>query len=107
MESRLHAYVSHDVFLEVIYLFGKLFSLWHCSHRIVSAGYYGFCFIMPMPTPQPHLQYVQCFHYYCSNEKSIRARLLKCAGYIHNHNSARSFVRPLEQRVLYVETSNL
>ena len=42
-----------------------------------------------MPPPQC----VERFHCYCSNEKSILARLLKLAGYIHNHKilSGNSF----------------
>ena len=59
-------------------------------------------------------QCVEVFHCYRSNQKNIIASLLKFAGYIHNHKillgnifglmffrlSARTFVGPLEQRVL-------
>ena len=41
---------------------------------------YGFCFVTVPP-----LQCIDRFHHYHSNEKNIIARLLKFAGYIHNH----------------------
>ena len=50
------------------------------SGGIVSTGgYYRFCFVMPPP------QCVERFYRYRCNEKNIIARLLKFAGYIHNH----------------------
>ena len=53
----------------------------NCIHQIASGGYYGFHFVTLMPPPQC----VERFHRYRSNEKNIRASLLKFAGYIHNH----------------------
>ena len=53
----------------------------NCIHRIASGGYCGFRLVTPMPPPQC----VERFHRYRSNEKSIIARLLTFAGYIHNH----------------------
>ena len=84
-----------------------------------SGGYYGFRFVMPTTPPQC----VERFHCYRSNDKNLIARLLKFAGYIHNHKilpgnifglilknemaatrvfrlSAKTFAGPLEQRVL-------
>ena len=49
-------------------------------HRIASDGYYGFRFVTPLLP-----QCVERFHRYRSNEKNVIARLLKFAGYIHNH----------------------
>ena len=51
----------------------------YCVHRIASGGYYGFHFISPPP------RCVERFHRYRSNQTNIIARLLKFAGYIHNH----------------------
>ena len=85
---------------------------------MLSGGYYGFHFVTPLPP-----QCVERFHRYRSNEKNIIASLLKFAGYVHCHKilpvnifglilknkmsamgvfrlSARTFVGPLEQRVL-------
>ena len=93
----------------------------NCIHRIASGGYHGFHLVMPPLWWRP--QCVERFHRYRSNEKNIIASLLKFAGYIHNHKllpgnifglilknkmaatgvlqlSARTFVCPLEQRVL-------
>ena len=42
--------------------------------------YYEFHFVTPSPP-----QCVERFHRYHSNGKNIKASLLKCAGYIHNH----------------------
>ena len=58
-----------------------------CIHQIASGGYYGFCFVTPLPPPPlpPPLQCVETFHRYHSNKKKIIASFLKFAGYIHNH----------------------
>ena len=90
----------------------------YCIYRIASGGYYGFHFVTLPP------QCVERFHHYHSKEKNIIASLLKFAGYIHNYKilpgnifglilknkmattsvffllSARTFVGPLEQRLL-------
>ena len=88
----------------------------YCIHRIASSGYYGLR-TSTLPSPPPR------FSRYPSRDQGIMGRLLKFAGYIHNHKilpgsifglilknkmaatdvfqlSARSFVGPLEERVL-------
>ena len=100
------------------YVLARVFEVYklHCIHPIASGGYYG----LRMSTPPP-----QCVEIsrYPSRGQGIIGRLLKFAGYIYNHKilpgnifglilknkmaatgvfqiSTRSFVGPLEQRVL-------
>ena len=49
---------------------------YHCIHRMLSGGYYGFRFVT---------QCVERFHHSRSNGKNIIASLLKFAGYIYDH----------------------
>ena len=90
---------------------------------VASGGYYGLCTSTPP-------QCVEIFSLTLYRGQGIVGRLFKFAGYIHNHKilpgnifslilenkiaatgvfqfSERSFVGPLEQRVLWVEISNL
>ena len=114
--------VASQLFVSSLYISSCKKACNYCIHRIASGGYYGFHFVTP---PQPLRQCVERFHHYHSYKKNIIASLLKFAGYLHNHKiwgrnifglilknkmattgvfffllSARTFVGPLEQRVL-------
>ena len=61
------------------------FSLTTLAFSLYPPDHNGFHFVTLTPPPTPLTQCVERFHHNHSNEKNIIARLLKYAGYIHNH----------------------